>query len=60
MELLNPLTILYVGLGSTCHMLDMSCINHPDFKATLLQDFVKTEPVDPRGFERNGFNPAAL
>jgi hypothetical protein len=59
-QLLNPLTILHVGFGSTWHMFDMPCINHPDFKAILLQDFIKTEPVDPCGFERNGLDPAAL
>jgi hypothetical protein len=47
-KLLNPLAIQHVSLGSAWHVLYMACINHPDFKAMLLQNFVKTDPVNTR------------
>src|SRR5271165_5745814 len=41
-KLLNPLAIEHVGFGSAWHVLYMTCIDHPNFKAMLLQNFVKT------------------
>ena len=48
MELLNPLTIEHLGFGSAWHVLYMACIHHPNFRAILLQNFVKTNPVNTR------------
>ena len=45
-KLLNPLAVEDVCLGSARHVLDMASIDHPNFKAVLFQDFVKTYPVD--------------
>jgi hypothetical protein len=41
-ELLNPLTIQHVGLGSARHILYVPSVDHSDFEAMLLQNLVKT------------------
>jgi len=45
-QLLNPMTIQQIGLGSPGHILHVPRIDHSDFKAILLQNFVKTDPVN--------------
>jgi hypothetical protein len=44
LELLNPMTIQHVGLGSARHILYMPSIDHSDFEAMLAPESTRLDP----------------
>ena len=59
MQVLNPLTIGYVGLPPR-NILYMMCIHQANFEPVRFQDLKHRNPVNARGLHRHRSNATAL
>jgi hypothetical protein len=58
-QTLQPLSIADIGLAAR-NMFGIARIDQQHLEATLFEDFIDRNPVDPGGFHDDGFDPTAL